>query len=62
MLACALETEDCPAICRENPSEPGTPDPTERPEAKGDLEISIKDYSSTGKSVPMVGTNIFNTL
>jgi hypothetical protein len=60
MLACALETEDCPAICRENPSEPGTPDPT-APKS-GDLEVAVADYSSTMKTAPREGTVVFNKI
>jgi hypothetical protein len=50
----------CPAVCRDSEDEDNTP--SERPEASGDLDISIPDYSSSIKSVPAVGTVIFNTL
>jgi hypothetical protein len=62
MLACALETDECPAACKGSSTEPTEPGATERPDAKGDLDVSISDYSSSIKSVPAVGTVIFNTL
>ena len=57
MLACALETDDCPAECKEKEEKPV--DPADR---IGDLNVRVADYSSTIKTAPMVGTVVFNSI
>jgi hypothetical protein len=65
MLACTVDPESssCPAACKSGSGSDDKPvNPSDRPDAAGDLEISIADYSTTIKSVPMKGTIIFNSL
>jgi hypothetical protein len=61
MLACALETEECPSQCRTKPGEPGTSEPGTVVKA-GDLDVSVADYSSSIASIPYKGTIIFNSI
>ena len=61
MLACALETADCPAKCSGDGKDPETTE-NNKPEAKGDLEVSINDVSATIVSIPSTGTVIFNSI
>ena len=56
MLACALDTPDCPAQCKDDG------ETIERPEAKGNLDVSVLDHSTSIRSVPMQGTVIFNSI
>jgi hypothetical protein len=62
MLACALETEECPSQCRTKPGEPGTSEPGQRPEAKGDLDVAITDKTNSIVSIPSKGIVTFGTL
>lgn len=61
MLACALGSDDCPAECQDDDGDDGD-DGEDRPEAKGDLDVSVDDYSSSVKSIPATGTVIFNQI
>lgn len=56
-LACALETSECPAICKEHADEIDT-----TVVKAGDLKVSVADYSSQIKSAPMKGTVVFNSV
>jgi hypothetical protein len=58
MLACALETDECPAACKGEKSDPNPDDPNYEVKA-GDMDFTISNYSSSVVSVPSVGTVIF---
>jgi hypothetical protein len=55
MLACALETADCPAACKDGTSESTPVEPGSRPEAAGDLDVGVTDKQSSVISIPTAG-------
>lgn len=59
ILACALNSDTCPAACKGKTPEQ-QPNVNPSGEARGDLNVAVADYSSSVKSVPMVGISIFN--
>jgi hypothetical protein len=60
MLACALDSDDCPAECKASDEKDDDGDTTVV--KAGNLEVSVSDYSSAVKSAPSVGTVIFNAV
>jgi hypothetical protein len=62
MLACALETAECPAECKESGTTEPTPTDPGNVVKAGDLEVSVADYSSNIASIPYKGTVIFNSI
>jgi len=60
ILACLVDEDNCPAACKDE--EKVVVEPGDRPEAKGDLAISITDKSSAVVSIPAVGIITAGTL
>ena len=58
VLACTLGTDACPAQCKDLKNQTGHVNTGV--EARGDLNVAVADFSSSVKSVPMVGISIFN--
>lgn len=62
-LACALETSECPAVCKNATStDTNTGNDVNGMVKAGDLDIAVVDYSSEVKSAPAVATVIFNSV
>lgn len=60
-LACIMETDACPSICKEGNQDGNIDDGSSQVKA-GNLDVNVTDYSSTIKSAPNQGTVIFNNV
>ena len=67
LLACSLGSDSCPAACQKKADEKAdedgnTPSNISDMPVAGDLTIAVADYSSEVRSIPMVGTVVFNAV